>query len=367
MKHLLALVLLVAAAGPLFAQGHEGSCTCGGIATPRVAWQIEHGAQPQYAAPAKAMFDLWNQYIDVFDAGAGDGTARPNGVDEILFASIAEASASYGITMDRITFAITMIRPMAAAGDFDACPKPPQASCGTFDETDVIMNADFLHGWRPSGAIDYSDTAPALYAATAVHELGHALGFHHNVGNVSVMNLYEDFAAQYIATADTQEARRAYPSQARAVVDLAIYPFSFDARFTDYAATTPVEVLTPQVVEGGAVTVRNFGLENVGSEAVTDAVVRFYLSRDAEVTGDDVLLGSLTFNGTVAAGAFWDDAGEGRTFAVPRDLPIGSYFLGALVTYGSGATDSIAYNNRFVAAQQVKVYARPSRRRAVRP
>jgi len=367
MRRLLLLLLVaVAAAHTTLAQGHSGSCTCGGFATPRVRWEIEHNDKPEYVAAAGTMFDLWNRYIDVFDAQPGDGTTGPNGTNEIFFATRAEASAKYGINMDAITFAITYVTPTSADGGFDACPKPPDTNCGTFAETDVIMNAEFLRGYRPSGPIDYSDTAPALYQGTAAHEVGHAIGFHHNVNNISVMNLYEDFAAQYIATADTQEGRRAYPSQARVVTDLAVYPFFFDPQLTDYAATTPVEVRTSRVIAGGTITVRNFGFENVGSEAVSNVEVRFYLSRDPDVTTADSLVASLVFSGTVAAGAFWEDAGQGRTFAIPNDVALGAYSFGALVTYSGGTTDPISYNNTFIAPQQVSVVAPGGKRRSIR-
>lgn len=270
----------------------------------------------------------------------------------------------YGIHIDRITFAITYMTPLSALGDFDACPKPPEAICGSFAETDVIMNAEFFRGFRPSGPVDFSDTGPALYGATAVHELGHSLGFHHNVSNISAMNLYEDFAARYIATADTQELYAAYPAQARRIVDLATYPFSFNPELTDYAATTPVEAPFVSTL-GGSITIRNFGLENVGAEIVDGVQIRFDLSSDAEISAADTLLGVLAFPGAIEPGAFWDDARAGRSFTVPLDIALGTYYVGALLTDGTGAADSVTYNSSWIAPQQVKVVS-AVRRRSVR-
>ena len=355
---------LLLIASPMRGQGHSGSCTCGGFAATPVPWQIEHVDDAAYAAAAADEFARWNRYAEVFDARMGDGAMAPNGTNEIGFLDMATTSAKYGINMDRITFAITYMSPLSAAGDFDACPKPPDAICGTFEETDVIMNSEFVRGFRASGPIDYSDSGPALYGATAVHELGHTLGFHHNVSSISAMNLYEDFAARYVATADTQELRRAYPAQARRVIDLATYPFSFNAELTDYAATTPIE--TPTIaVRGSSILIRNFGLENVGSETVDGVQIRFYLSTDAEISTADTLLGVLSFPGPIEPGAFWDDGRAGRTFTVSSELPLGTYTLGAIVSDGAGLVDGVAYNNSWVASKPVVISA-GGRRRAVR-
>src|SRR5581483_5201811 len=288
------------------------------------------------------------------------------GKNEIAFLDIATTSARYGVNMDRNTFAITYMSPLSAAGDFDACPKPPEASCGTFDETDLIVNSDFSRGFKPSGPIDYTDHGPALYAATVGHELGHTLGFHHNVNDISVMNLYEDFAAQYIAAADTEEARVAYPSRVRRVIDLAIYPFYFDPGLTDYAATTPVDVSPAAVVPGGPVTIRNFEFENVGTESVPDVLIRFYLTRGVAIAPSDILIGSLAFSGPIVSGGYWDDDQAGVTFNIPRDVPLGTYYLSAVISQGNGTSDAILYNNSWIAPQQVTIVSGIRRRAAPR-
>ncbi len=355
MKTIPLVVAMLLLGSKLSGQGHSGSCTCGGPPSVPVSWEIEH-ADPAYSASAQEVFDRWNSYVDVFNYRPGTGNLRPDGINEIGFLDIATTSARYGINMDRNTFAITFMSPLTAAGDFDACPKPPNAICGTFNETDVILNSDFSRGFKASGPVDFTDRGPALYAATAAHELGHSLGFHHNVNAISVMNLYEDFAAQYIAASDTQEARNAYPLRAQRVTDLAIYPFFFDSNATDYAATTPVEISSSAVTPGGAITIRNFGFENVGTEPVADVLVRFYLS--------DLLIGSLVFSGPVKPGAYWDDAQDGVTFTLPHDIAPGSYSLRAVITQGDGRSDTIAYNNTWIAPQQISVVSGIRRRAA---
>lgn len=365
MKRGFALLLALLLTPVIVGQGHAGSCTCGSPARLSTQWEIEH-TDSDYVFAAGEQFARWNAYVDMFSYGNGDGVSGPNGVNEILFLDRATAASKYGLNLGRDVFAVTYMAPLSASGEFDFCPTPPEAKCGTFAETDVVLNSDFVRGFKPGGPPDFEDRGPALYGATVAHELGHALGFHHNFQNLSVMNYYEDYAAQYIATADTQEARRAYPQQARTVTDLAAYPFYFDPALTDYAATTAVTVSPLSLAQGGVLTLRNFGLENVGSETVSSLQLRFYLSADATITTSDILAGTLLFTGPVPSGAFWDDGSAGRSFRLSSDVPPGTYFVGALVTDGAGGTDAISYNNGWVAPQQVTI-ARPElRRRAVR-
>lgn len=335
--------------------GHEGSCTCGGPAALPAVWEIDD-TEPSHLAAAKEVFDRWNAYVDVFRYSSGDGESGINGKNEVAFLDIATISRKYGINIDRSTFAVTFMTPLSAAGDFDACPRPPTAVCGTFTETDVIINSEFFLGWTTTEPPSFDQRAPALYQAALAHELGHTLGFHHNVNDVSVMNLYEDFAAQYISAADVAEARLAYPSRVRQVADLALYPFEFNALLTDYAATTPVEVSPSVVAPGGTIRVRHFQFENVGTESVSNVAIRFYLVRVGPGAAADSLVATLAFIGPFRPGSFWDDGGEGIAIALPGDIPPGTYSLRAVIA-GGGAADGVAYNDAFVAPQQISVVA----------
>jgi len=112
-----------------------------------------------------------------------------------VFLTIAQTQEFYGVSLDSGTFGFGPSRPDAAFGDFNGCPKPSGTSCGTFVEADVIMNLNFANGWTATGPPDFDDdNGPAYYGATAVHEIGHTIGLHHNFLNLSTMNYYEDFA-----------------------------------------------------------------------------------------------------------------------------------------------------------------------------
>lgn len=358
------LLLGVAIALPLSGQGHSGSCACGAPSTPIVTWEIDH--PDAYRGAAEAEFERWNQYIDIFRYAPGDDTMAPNGKNEIGFAGIARVRSLYGVNINRDTFGFAFITPEAAYGDFNACPRPPLASCGKFVETDVIMNSDFSRGFKAEGPIDFDDArGPAFYGATAVHELGHTLGFHHNFVNQSVMNYYEDFAAQYIAASDVAAIGEAYPGRLKQVADAATYPFYFDADGYTYSATIPVSV-PESATAGEKLTVRAFGFENVGTLALRGVQMRLYLSRDAAITTSDRLLGTISFDEEVKPGAYWDDRRQGVTFDVPKDMPPAAYYVGAIVTHDSGTADAVTYNNSWVAPQTVTISGSSARKRPVR-
>lgn len=348
-------LLLLLTGSQLVAQGHGGGCACGKPATPIVRWEIEH-ADPAYQRAAAAELARWNRYLNIFQHVQGDGAMQQNGKNEIGFLTIGETRSLYGISIDRDTFGFAFVTPEEAYGDFDECPMPAGTACGTFRETDVIVNENFARGFKAEGPIDFDDNVgPAFYGATLVHELGHTLGFHHNFRNMSVMNYYEDFAAQYIATSDVDAIFFAYREQYEDVLDLAVYPFYFDPRLSTYSATTPVSVSPATVTARGGITIKAVGFENVGTRTASNVAIRFFASADATISADDTLIGVVAFDEEVAPRAFWDDSRRGISFDLPATLSPGTYYIGALVTHSGGATDDVTYNNTWVAPQQLIV------------
>jgi hypothetical protein len=350
-------MLLLGVASLAMAQGHGGGCACGKHSASKISWQIEHpGSAAAYAPAAQAEFARWNTYIDIFSATNGDGQVGLNNVNEIMFLTTSQASQWYDGDLNPDTFGYAEIKPSTAFGNFNACPKPASASCGTFTETDVIMNADFARGWTPDAIPDFDDNSgPAMYGATAVHEIGHTLGFHHNFDNVSTMNYYEDYAARYIGMSDAAIARSHYAAQAKSVSDLSALPFWYEVPYKQYDGTEPMSLSATSVAAGGKVNIRNFTIENVGTSSMTNVNLRFYLSTDTTITTGDHAIGSVTA-GTLGANFFADDEGKGFDFTIPNTVPAGTYYVGAVITNGSSnTTDGVTYNNAFYGAQRLTV------------
>jgi hypothetical protein len=357
---LLAISLVSASA---FAQaGHTGSCTCGEWDNLPMAWVILHD-ELEYVAAAQAEFQHWNDVVTLFNAQVP--TIPPavppslgDGLNQIMMLN-AQEQVIYGLPLDEDTFGVAPSAPEEAFGDFNACPVPQGIDCSlNYTEADVLINEDFARGFTPTGPPDYDDdNGPAYYGATALHELGHTFGLHHNFDNLSTMNYYEDFAAQYLSRADAVAVREAYPSGARTMTDLATYPFYYDPAQEQYDGTQLVTINPTTIEAGSLATIDNVTVENVGTTDLTQVAMQIYLSSDQVITGSDILISQGAFDGTFAAGAVWDTAGGSRTISVqiPPTVPAGTYYWGGRIVYNSSQTDQITYNNTWVAPNQVTV------------
>ncbi|HEY0788624.1 MAG TPA: hypothetical protein VGE86_08260, partial [Thermoanaerobaculia bacterium] len=231
-KQLLIALVLVALPTLAFAQGHGGSCGCGKPTGNKIHYQVEMRGDTAYHNATVAELQRWNNYVDVFTYTTGNGTVGlGNGENDLVFIYPNEAAQFYDYEMDENLYGVARLNPMSAFGSpgFNQCPMPAGTSCGTFTETDVLINGGFGAGWTPNLPAGYESGVPAVLGATIVHEVGHTLGFHHNFNNFSTMDYFEDFAAQYITVADAAFARQYYPSQRKNLTDVAVYPLHFNA------------------------------------------------------------------------------------------------------------------------------------------
>lgn len=334
------ILAALAIATPAAAENNGSWCACGVQSRVPATFEIDH--RPNWQRAARAEFGRWNLYADLFRVRTGDGRAGRNRKNEIVFFNPEQTSRLYGLVIDVDTFGVTFLSPREAFGNpsFNACPPPTGTTCGRFQETDVIMNSRFGRGWT-TAAPNYQDTGPALYGATALHELGHAIGLHHLFDAPSTMNYYHDFAARYLTRSDAQAVRGHYPDRARQRIDVATYPFRFSG--FQYSGVSIASVSPGVLQRGETFVLSDFTVENVGSQTVSDFRFSVYFSSDRKITTGDHLIGVLTWD---TFPTWWETAGW--TFRVPADLPPGTYYVGALVTYGGGRQDRVTYNNRWV-------------------
>jgi hypothetical protein len=346
-------VALLMLALPTQAGGNHGDwCACGMHSSTPIPFEIDHSDTTSQDA-AVTSFSRWDAYSDVFSWSVGDNFAGGNGKNEIVWFDVDTTLSVYGIAISTSVFGVTYINPNSAFGSppFNECPAPGGTTCGFFSETDVIMNADFFRGWTIADP-NYTDTGPANYYATAIHELGHALGLHHNFDSLTTMNYYEDFAAIYLGRSDSRAAREYYPSQARTTTDIATYPFRYDG--FQYGGSTVASASPAAVGTGDSLTIHDFTIENIGSETPSDVRVRIYLSTNNFISTGDYEIGSVAFS-TLAT--WWDTTGF--TFTIPQTVPSGVYYVGAIAFHDLTTEDAIAYNNSWVLddARQVTVTA----------
>ncbi|MBZ0145161.1 MAG: hypothetical protein K8F56_16440, partial [Rhodocyclaceae bacterium] len=355
----LALISSTLALAPAisFAQ-HGGSCNCGRNTNLHPTWQMEWlSALGQQLVGSG--FQKWRYFVDPFAWGAGNNVFGPsNGQNEIVFATILDTYLLYGILLNENVYGCAYHRPTSAFGSpgFNECPKPAGTTCGTFQETDVILNAEFASGWMTSGTPPFNGSGPAYLPATVTHELGHALGQHHNFANLATMNYVKDIGGQYTFAADLAAARANYPTRVVNVADAATYPFRFvNGAGSDYSQPRTVTLSAPSVVAGSVFVIRDITLEVTGNATLNNTALAFYLSTDRTITSSDIPVGALTFQPSqLPSGSWW----EGNVqITAPFGTPPGSYYVGAIVLYNGTAQDSVAYNNTWSTEQRIQVTA----------
>lgn len=358
MKRLFTVLALILTAAAAYAQRTPG-CACGSPSSVPTSWAIRH-SDPNAQAAAQGSMTAWNRYVDMFRGTTSPASYDPNanmgnGIDEIAF---VDFSTVPGLDPDTVV-GYTPMNPSAAFGDFNACPMPSGTSCGTITEADVWINNKM--SWNDTPPLISDPSFAGYYRATAIHELGHSLGMHHNFGNVSTMNYYADVAGQYVTQMDVLVMRQHAPSRVQNVSDLGTYPFTYDPALQTGAsdgdnALTGANAGPASVAVGGTITINNWTVENLGTSG-TPVIIMFYLSTDGNITNNDIYLGGLIWN-SLASNQYGFDT-TGHQFTVPAGTPAGNYYVGAIVASGSSRSnasqDSITYNNTWVIPTPISI------------
>lgn len=322
------------------------------------------GATAAHKEAAADMIREWNRYVNLFnvsvDSSSGLGSA--NGVNEVnVFISNGESKARYGIELDANLFGVAVMFPDAGFGAFNQCRDFRPDDCGSFTETDVVVNAGFPTGWTGDwyAAGNDSQGGVAMVQATVLHEVGHTLGLHHvfdlesgaGYGNsLSTMNYLNDDVGKFVTRLDSKTLRMEYPGAARSLVDVGIFPFVYgNGKYKQtYAAPSKTSLLP-----GESFTLSNWLIQNVGSQKTGAIRITFYLlpaGSRSYPQPSDLAIGNVDFGGGADVDA--EQSMNGTPLVVPAGAPPGDYWLGAIATVG-GQEDSPYQsgkpnNNRFL-------------------
>ncbi len=326
-------------------------CACGRPAQVPVSFVVRDTDSRAAQADVESM-SIWNQYVDVFRQSAQPGNyGLGNGVSEVYVVDLTDV-----LGMDGASFlGYTGTVPESSFGNFNECPIPAGTACGgAITESDVMMNS----------TVPWQLTRPAVgelaayYHATATHEFGHVLGFHHNWQNFSEMNYLPHFA-RFLSRADVVAARQQFPGSVKAVADLATYGFTYNengqTNGDDGGNAIAVASVSPaSVAAGGKITIKNYTIENLSTGPLQNVALLFFLSKDQNITPQDVLLDGFLWDSF----STWADDPTGTQFTVPAGTPAGAYYVGALVGTLNGNTvnmDTLTYNNTWVVPTPISV------------
>lgn len=370
MKRTLFILFALALPCAALAQANSGwvdnkeGCWCGYqtslVRTYKVMGQYSTVADKQAGAD---MLDEWNRFVTMFnvqvDPANTFGTAS-NGVNELnILINSTDTQSIYGFTMQASLYGRAVMFPSANFGSFNECKDFASTGCGPFTETDVVVNSGFGSGWTNDWFSDGGGSNPALIQTTTLHEVGHTLGLHHIFtlpvfgDSFSTMNYMNDDSGKFVTRMDAKTLRAQYTTRANTLTDIAIYPFTYGNG--QYGETyLGLSSLTPPPQPGQTLTVSNWLVQNVGTQVASNVQVTFYLFPSSagrqypQVT--DAPIGSVSW-ASISADAEQDQVGT--PFVIPKFVPSGQYYLGAIATV-NGAEDSTwtagkPNNNRFVA------------------
>ncbi len=347
--------------------GHPGNegCWCGYQTNVVRSYVIRGvGSSASQKEAAADMIREWNRYANLFNVTVDSSSSlgSQNGVNEVnVLISSADSVARYGIELESSVFGVAVMFPDSGFGQFNQCKEFDPSGCGPFNETDVVVNAAFPTGWTGDWYATGNDSTggTAMVQATVLHEVGHTLGLHHvfdlaqgaGYGNsLSTMNYLNDDVGKYLTRMDAKTIRTEYSGAARSLVDVGVYPFVYGNKRYDqtYAALSKGSALP-----GEGLTVSNWLVQNVGSQATGPIRITFYLvptggRKYPQPT--DTAIGSVDFGGGAPVDA--EQEMNATPLVVPANAAAGDYWVGAIATV-NGQEDS-AYqvgkpnNNRFL-------------------
>ncbi len=345
----LALLLTFCISGVVFAQADSGwvdnkeGCWCGyqtGLVRDYHS-KGNHGSLADRQATADMLVE-WNKYCNLFNVivAGSTGLGSNNGINEVnTFINGTESQSVYGFDMNTNLFGRAVMWPDASFGQFNECKDFDSTGCGAFTETDVVINQGFSSGWTPdwfAPGAGQGASNPAIIQTTALHEVGHTLGFHHIFtlpvfgDSYSTMNYVNDDTGKFVTRMDAKTFRAEYTTRCGSFTDVAIHNFIFGN--TSYA-TTYATVSPTTVPAGDSLTLNNWLIQNTGTATASNVVVTFYLfptnaGRKYPEPGD-ISIGTANY---ASMNTDTEQDVSGTPLTVPGGTAEGAYYLGAIVT-----------------------------------
>ncbi|MBN1764757.1 MAG: hypothetical protein JW860_05825 [Sedimentisphaerales bacterium] len=278
--------------------------------------------------------DTWNQFMDIYLTLEDDGDWGPNYQNE--FCGWITDEELY------LEYSFHWGSGLAACWTRRGFGEP---TCGRIDESDVLCNA--AYDWTDDPEFALGNSSVILLRPAVMHESGHSWGYQVSLGESyayeqpSVMHGYyynrvED--GWGIHAVDAYLFRRQYEDQTD------ILPIT-DVGIESYYALNGLVNSTADLTTyepGQGMTVQNITVENMSDTAVSDMRVRFYLSGDREITTGDYPLGSyFSWSSYPAESHNVSD----YTVIVPTDIPLGTYYIGGIITVNGFNDDDYLLNN----------------------
>lgn len=205
------------------------------------------------------------------------------------------------------------------------------------DETDIGFNNNV--SWS-TGTLNYNNlSSPFSFEGVALHELGHALGLHHEDRWMATMNSFYPNSGtlghwrEWDPLADDREGARYLYPDAATESDIAGSVFKRTGSGSSGLVSSPSSGTRSSTVSIG------YTFSNL-STSTKSFNIGFYLSTDSYISTADILLGT---NGA------WASAGYTGTFTrslfIPTTISGGNYYIGFIVDYDEALGESNESNN----------------------
>jgi hypothetical protein len=277
---------------------------------------------------------MWNQFMDVYRIRKSDGTFNSNN-SQNEFCGWIDDSTMYRIYGGHWNGYYGMV--------YNFRRRNP---CGRILESDVLFNPSYNWTDDEDSALGNSDLI--LLRPLLMHELAHTWGMQsgkyeetYDYDSPTVVHSYYHHIVENgmgIHSPDAHLIRRAYSNQKtiKNIVDAGVESYYADDGLhnskTDSSSYHP----------GDSISLYNITVENNSYKNVSDLRIRFYLSKNRNITTQDYQIGSYWH---------WDSFSKESygvydfSTTIPDNIPASTYYIGAIVTINGYNQDDFTNNN----------------------